>query len=277
MATLLRTGALVVSVDLPTVRPEASVESVQLAVEPLVELFTEVQVSATWGISCPAVWNQAEPLLNASTPQELAILGDESWAATFAGRERFCRGLALHQAAAAKIGYRPTTFTFNRGSIEPYVDLAQKRGITATRSPLETAAPSAGVLGLVSRLAVRTRNPSVAYRPEAIRFGLWDLRPSVSWPGATQAQRPRLPMAVLRRGLDEAIELRGVFHLVLDAQTLAIAGARAIRGLERFFAYAVRRREQTRLAILTMQETAVRLSSPRACGAARSILHSRAA
>jgi hypothetical protein len=272
MATLLRTGTLIVSVDLPAGQQDT--DRLVVALRPLVGLLTEFQISATWGVADAFGWSAARPLLGLATPQELAILGDESWSA---GRDRFCRGLAVHQAAAAKIGYRPTTFALASGNIVPFADLALKRGITATRAVRDLPALTSGVVGLVVRLAGLSNRDRGAYRPTTVRFGLWDLKPSAVWPYPMNPPSTRLPVAALRRGLEDAIAIRGVYHLVLDARAVTNIGSAAIRGLRRFLAHAVRRREQTRLMIRTMQETAVRLSSPRAGGAARSILHSRAA
>lgn len=278
MATLLRTGALVVSVDLPTTGSVSNSGRRPLSsLEPLAELLTELQISATWGVPSPSDWNAAEPLLQLATPQELAILADSTWNAAFRGRDRFVRGLALHQEAAAKIGYRPTTFAFRDGNLNSHVDLAQKQGITATRPAAETVAETRGFARLFERFVRRADEACRAYRPQTARFGLWDLKPSASWPERSLGHTPRLSVAAWRRGIEEAIALRGVFHLALDGEAIARAGSRAIRGLRKLLAHAVRRREQTRLAILSMRQIAAQLSSPRAGTTARSILHARAA
>lgn len=274
MGTLSSAGTLIVSVDLPPAGPGSNRSAALIG--PLVDLFGQFQVSATWGVSSPAGWSDFQGLLEAATPQELAILDARSWAEESRPREPFSRLLALHQAAAATIGWQPTTLALQAGSLAACADLAQKRGITATRSGRELPLPSIGVLGLVGRLAGFSNNGTGVYRPATLRFGLWDLKPSAIWPHPA-ISRSSPPVASWRQGLYRAIALGAVYHLVLDVQAVAQAGNRFLRGVRRFIAHAAELRDRTALEIVTVQEAAARLSRPRIGSAARSILRSRAA
>jgi hypothetical protein len=185
--------------------------------------------------------------------------------------------LERHRQAAAAIDYAPTSVLVRDVDMLPFADLAQKRGITAIRSPAEPSLPAVGMSALLGRVLGSAKSAPTPYRPETIRFGLWDLKPSAVCLHSVEPTSLRIPVAALRRGLEQAIAEQCVFHLALDAGAIAAAGDRAIRELGRFLMHADQRRRQTRLAVLSMRAMAAKLSSPTVRTASRSILRMRAA
>lgn len=277
MAILLRTGTLVVSVDLPAgLTANCFDQQASSPYRGLTDLVSEAQIPVTWGIATPEDWSAAAPLLISNEPHELAISGRPSWARAFAGRERFVHDLLAHRQAAAAVDILPTSVLVRDVDMLPFADLAQRRGVTAIRTAVDDAAPSAG-LTIFGRVLGTSGTTPAAYRPDRLHYGLWDLKPSVVWLRPGQAPATRTAVGALRRGLERAIAEQAVFHLAIDATALIGAGDRALRDLRRFFAHADQRRRQTRLSILTMRETAERLSSPKVRMPSRSILRARAA
>lgn len=274
MATLLRTSTLVVSVDLeaPAGCSQPSVELARGAHRPLLNLLNELAVPGTWCVAAPGDWKAAIELIVDTKNHELAILGSEAWTKPSTGRQRFVSELQLHLAKAERAGYQPTSLALSSGNVASSADLAQKLGITAIRTASTVAPFATGISGLVQRVFGRNADAERAYQPSAVRFGVWDLKPSAIWPHPTRSQDLRVPVGSLRRALELAIDAQSVFHLVLNGTAVAEAGDAAIRGLRKFFAHADRRRRQTRLAMLSMQDLVARLASPRTKSSAHSIL-----
>lgn len=270
MAMLLRTGTLVISVDL-----EAG--SLASTNAPLARLLGEAGVASTWCVAAPGDWTAAVRLLDAEISPELAILGRDTWTKVSSGRERFAHELKLHLTAAGRAGYRPSSLALTAGNVAGSADLAQKLGITAIRTATPVLPLATGIGALFGRLIGRSSEANRAYRPATVRFGIWDLKPSAVWPHASQQEATRIPAAALVEGLEAAIADQSVFHLAIDAAAIAQAGDVALRGLRKFLVHADRRRRQTRLTIRSMRDLAQRLSSPRSRTAARSILRARAA
>ena len=250
MRSRLAKGVLNISIEVlatgdrqPPLEHDATLSIIRLA-----ELLDRYQMPATFAVGEPAPAALLGRLASDDRGHEIALLGDGSWLA--AGRGRLARELAARLAAIRQWDLEATTIVLAGQRAIEHHDLAVRYGIRAIRA-------SSAVLPRTSR------------QPHAVRFGLWSLAvgwrlPSTRWwGGGARAARARL---------DRAIAERGAFGLAIDAGRLAERGAGGLRVIERVLKHAVRRRDDGSLDVLTLGETAARLSSPVASRPTRSIL-----
>ena len=248
-------GLLLISVDLELDQPRLAADTqrqLAAATTRLVNLLGEFNVPATWAVSDPAHSAATEQILAGPAQHDVAILGDRGWVGREAGRKRFARELARRCAGARTAGLPVSTLVLRDAKLDGHLELAVKQGILAIRS-------AAG--------AAHAGRSTVA---QPLHFGVWQFTASTQLPA-----QPRGWMGGFRGlagGLRRTASRGGQYHLAIRASQLGQQGRHGGRSLENLLRCAVRLQNQGRLEVLTLAQTALRLSRPCPVSPSRSIL-----
>jgi hypothetical protein len=235
----------------------------------LLERLNEAGVPATWGFADLRSSSLAAEVAGTAR-HELALLADPTWAGPSIGRGGFAAGLASALTLARGAGCSPTTLILGEGPIPEHLDLLVKQGITALRGATSTATVARpGLWSSITRLLSggnsSSENPA---RPRSLRWGVWEMAPSISLSGNN--------LRVLQRAVDRAIGSDEIIHLAIALPQLA--GSTAGLGLlERLLRHVSRRRGEGVLETETMAGVVARLSQAHRGRPGRSILRHTAA
>lgn len=167
----------------------------------LVELLDQHAISATWGVSNPALSAATEVIRSARCRQELAVLGERFWLCDGTTPSRQAHELGRRFEGARRAGIEVSTLALREGAEHLDLNLLLDHRITAVRGP-----------------AVRATSEELHHRMGAMRYGVWQVPAPITFPlgGAWWQAEPY----ALRRLLQEATR-GGNLHLVLDAGTMA--------------------------------------------------------
>lgn len=262
MSIALPSALFAVSIDLELdpMRPERDqARSLDSAARRLVRLLSHHRVAATWAVADPAISAATDQLLADELGHEIAVLGDPTWVGKEAGRMRFGRELARRVGHARAAGIPLTTLALRGTELVDHLDLVVKQEISVVRSDYRDLST-----GWFAR--------PITQAPAALRFGLWEVPPTLqlpaeggfSWWGS---QRRRA-----RKGIDRAITDRGIFHLQIDALHFAEHGDAAERRLDQILRHATARAAENAIEIAPLRAVAHRLAGERTTAPARSIL-----
>jgi hypothetical protein len=263
MSCVLPSALFTLSVDLeldPLRHSRNQQKSLEEVTEDLVRLLGRYQIPATWAVADPAVSAATDVLLAVNAGHEIAVLGDPTWVGAESGRARFARELARRVSHGRAAGLQISTLALRGAELADHLDLVVKQEITAVRSSY--VEPSNGWF---------TR--AVIQQPAALRFGLWEIPTSIRLPGVSCWKLGGGGGRRARNGVNQAIAAQGVFHVQVDALSLADRGPLAQRKLEQILRHVALCREATTLELATLAQVAQRLSGPRTVVPARSILH----
>lgn len=261
-------GALVLSIDLPTMQPHSRTAGLV----DLLKVISGFDVAATWYSPDPAASADVERILAAMPAQEIGILADASWSGREAPRALLMRELTRRVSRAEAAGYSIGTLAMPDQAATEHLDLATKQGIQTLRVRGSVEAPSS----LVTRSLARVwggSQPEVA-TPRLGRFGLWQVPVSASLP---RRERFSLSGAARQgvRGVRAAAE-RGYFHLTLDAALASDSRVALPRLVERILVEA-KARPESRVAVVSVRQLIHRMTVQRRATPAQSILRRRAA
>jgi hypothetical protein len=259
MSISLTRGILSISIDLEpdvTRLGLAQQRALDETTERVLDLLDELELSATWAVSDPAVSAATERIRVAGQGHEIAIQGDSSWVGRAAGRSRFGRELARRVAHGRSAGMALTTLVLRSVELDEHVDLAIKQGITAVRQGTDQA-KGRGETGAL---------------PKPLRFGLWSFAVSQLLPGSSRWMPGGGGGRSARLGIDQAIAGRGLYQLTIDAPALAARGRSALSAVRHVLEHADRRRAQGVLDVATLGSTAQQLSRQHRGTPSRSIL-----
>ena len=251
-------GRLVVTVDLePTdvVTRTGVVHGIHEAAERTVKLFEHLRVPATWAVAEPASSTSAADLTSTDDSHEIALLGEPNWVGQKADRATFSRELARRLAAASANGMRVTSLVPHGVLVDDHLDLMVTNGMTAVRGVVD----SAGI----------SRRPA---KPHPLYFGLWELPGSLRLPGNSSLVPGGGRGWHACKMLNQAVDRGELIHLVVDLPQMADRGRMAERTLARVIRFAARLRDDGRLQIGTLAETASILSDATQSIPQRSIL-----
>ena len=266
MSCVLPSAIFTLSIDLELdpLRPGRNQpRSLEAITDHLVGLLTRYQVPATWAVADPAISAATEVLLAANAGHEIAILGDPTWVGHEAGRMRFGRELARRVLHGRAAGIPISTLALRGTELADHLDLIIKQDISVVR-------------GDFHELTVGWFAKPVVQAPAALRFGLWDVPASLRLPGDSRWKLGGGGRRRARSGIDRAIADCGVFHIQVDALSLADRGPAAEHMLEHILRHAAVRQREGVLEIATLATAARRLTGERSSAPARSILHSAA-
>jgi hypothetical protein len=199
------------------------------------------RLPTTWAVNDPA-HSAATPLVMRSTAgHELAILGDSYWVGPTAGRTRFARELARRTLQARTAGLEVTSLVPRVATIERHMDLIVKHQISAISGMPD---PHAG-----RRLPL----------PRAMHYGVWELPATATLP-ATAGWFARRGWPTWRR-IRRAARDAAMFHLLIDAPSIAQKGQRAEATVARLMRRIADIRDRGLLHVETLGAAACRLAT----------------
>ncbi len=258
MSIALPNGILAISIDLELdpqhCRPHQQ-RSLDRVATQLLDLLAKYRLPATWSVADPAISAATEKLVAAGAGHEIAVLGDQAWVGSNAGRLRFGRELQRRVVRGREIGLPVTTLALRNVNLDAHLDLVVKNGLTAVRGPESTA-----------------NRKTEFNQPQSLYSGLWLMWPSLVLPGNSRWLPGGGRIWAAKRGLEQAASCREVFHLLINGLALTERSWMALRGVEQVIRRAAKLRNQGRLEIATLAEAVNHLNSLRQTAPARSIL-----
>jgi hypothetical protein len=211
-------------------------------------------------VADPAISAATDQLLADDLGHEIAVLGDPTWVGKEAGRMRFGRELARRVGRARSAGISISTLALRGAELVDHLDLVVKQEISVVRSDYRDLST-----GWLAR--------PITQAPAPLRFGLWEVPPSMQLPTDNGFQLWNSSSRRARKGIDRAILDRGIFHLQIDALSFAERGDSAERTLDQILRHATIRAAENALEIASLKAVANRLAGERTAAPARSILN----
>jgi len=252
-------AVLSISVDLESAGSASgrSRETPQETVERLANCFEAAGQAVTWAASDPAGCATIRTVLETGPKHEVALLADPSWTLAAGSRSQLVAELVRRTTSARAEGIEVTTVALRDDALLVSSELLIKHGISAVRAATATGWRSAG---------------QPATGPAALRYGLWQIRPTVRLPVGSSLSAWLLTIQ-LRRAIDRGIRRSTPLHLLIDAPAFSREASRSSWGALRSVLRHVERRQKVgALSVLTIRETIARLAAPRAGRGAQSIL-----
>lgn len=257
-----RDGAvLVVTIDLEMdLEQQARTDSRRLdaVAARLADLCDAHQIPATWGVADPALSAATETIIARGVAHEIAVLGDAAWVGIGAGRTRFARELARRVDGARTSGLSVSTLMLRNVELTESFDLLVKHEISAVRG------------------AIGHRGPTRIAQPQMLRFGVWEVSPSIELPGRSRWFPGGGGRFAARRVIQQAIGGVSVAQLIIDGPRLAAVGEAGVAAIQNVLRFAAMKQQQGVLNIETLGSLAKKLSQPREASPVRSILRSAA-
>jgi hypothetical protein len=258
MSIALPNGILAISIDLELdpqhCRPQQQ-RSLDRVASQLLDLLGKHRLPATWAVADPAISAATEKLVAARAGHEIAVLGDQAWVGNNAGRLRFGRELARRVMRGREMGLPITTLALRNVNLDAHLDLVVKNGLTAVRGPESTA-----------------HRKTEFNQPQSLYSGMWLMWPSLVLPGNSRWLPGGGRIWAAKRGLEQAVACREVFHLMINGLTLTERSWMALRGIDQVLRRAAKLQTQGRLEIATLANAVSRLNGLRQTVPARSIL-----
>jgi hypothetical protein len=258
MSVARHPARLVLSIDVdPDVarHDTAAVRDAEAAATTLLRQMTDHQLSATWAVSDLSARFVSERLA-LSTGQEIAILGDSSWAGADVPRGLLSAALGRRIEKAAHLPHQPQTLVVHDGGLPEDLDVLVKNGIRAVRT--SPPAREVGLLRTVAQLLGSVRRISIDAQPKSVRWGVAELSASYQLPdcGIRRAQR------AIRRAVAE----RTLMHLAIDLPRVQASA------IERVLQTIVRARDEGNLHVVAIAGLLNQLVAAQQGRPARSIL-----
>ncbi|MBS1831681.1 MAG: polysaccharide deacetylase family protein, partial [Acidobacteria bacterium] len=218
------------------------------AITRLLDLLAKHGIPATWAIVGALFEDGADDLLHAPdlieeiqrcpVPQEIGSHTFTHPVMTMVTREQAHRQFALAVESAAKAGVRPRTIIFPRNQIA-HLDLAREYGFTCYRTPEPRWYCGAGERDPLSRLGhladVLAATTPRSVEPVLDEFGMMAIPGSMLYTPSFGIRR-HIPAALrvtrARRGLQEAIRNRNVFHLWFHPTDIVVNMNEMLAGLD---------------------------------------------
>jgi hypothetical protein len=252
--------AISIDLELDPMRPERDqIRSLDTATQKLMRLLSRHRIPATWAVADPAMSAATDQLLADDLGHEIGVLGDPTWVGKEAGRMRFGRELARRVGHARAAGVPISTLALRGTELVDHLDLVVKQEISVVRSDYRDLST-----GWFAR--------PIAQSPAALRFGLWEVPPSMQLPAETGFRPWNSSRRRSRKGIEQAVVDRGIFHLQIDALNFAERGDSAERTLDQILRYATARAAQNAIEIAPLRTVADRLVGEK-IAPARSILN----
>jgi len=227
----------------------ARVAQQRTAIEPLLRVFEQYQVPATWAFNVPAA-------VDAFPRSHGDAMGHELAACCATGAAT--KGQPVILATLRRFRQAGLPVSTLLSACEPAAEDFQR----LVRLGINLVAVGSNIRGAAEPIAT-------------LRFGLWRLATSCAIPrqgwlsGAWGAVRER-------RRLDQAVRRNEPFHIMVDGPAV-VRSPQAVRTLQRLLRHVDCRRQQCSLNVLTLSEIARQLARPRLATTAESILRVRAA
>lgn len=262
MSIALPSALFAVSIDLeldPMRHERNQSHSLDAAAKSLVRVLSRYRTPATWAVADPAISAATDQLLADELGHEIAVLGDRTWVGKEAGRMRFGRELARRVGHARAAGIPLTTLALRGIELVDHLDLVVKQEISVVCSDYRDLST-----GWFARPIVQA--------PAALRFGLWEVPPTMQLPADRGFSLWYSDRRRSRKAIDRAIQERGIHHLRIDALSFAERGDSAERTLDQILRYATTRAAAGALEIVPLRVVAQRLAGERTSTPARSIL-----
>jgi hypothetical protein len=273
MSPMPQPGALILTFDLGEAAPSLgrAVQGPQEEMaETLVQMLDRRRLRATWAVADPASCDFAARLICNPKGHEIALRADQMWAGHGIGRPRLATELCQRLSRARAIGCTVSTLSLSGVRLDENLDMLVNQGISSlfTGNTVHQRA---------STTDRRDRGSAVPGRATYLRFGLWQLEPTVRFPS-------RGDWMLRGAGVRPAVTAHGpvrpglpVNLVAVDVTALVARGVRGLRLIDRVFRTAAELRDAAGHEIETTREFAQRLARPRQLVPAHSILRGRAA
>ena len=219
----------------------------------LVELLDGQGISATWGVSNPALSAARDIILAAKSRQEVAVLGERFWLGDGTTPSRLAQEFERRFEGARRAGLEVSTLVLRQTAEHLDLNLLLGHGITAVRGPAVAASADAAIP-----------------RASAMRYGLWQVQSPILiplsgswWQSEPWAFRQRLKEAALREM---------PLNLVLDAGKMAEHNDLGLPAVAAAMRKLGQMQDNQRLRFETLGELARHHLSRRASQPSRSVL-----
>ena len=219
----------------------------------LIELLDNQGISATWGVSNPALSAGRDVILTAKSRHEVAVLGERYWLGDGTTPSRLAQEFERRFEGARRAGLKVSTLLLRQTAEHLDLNLLVGHGITAVRGP-----------------AVLASANSVDCRQGAMRFGTWQMPCPILLPSSGSWWQAE-PWAFEQR-LNRAIRREMPLHLVLDAGRLAERSDLGLPRVEKVIKRLGQLQQDQKLRFLTLAEIAWNNLSRRASQPSRSAL-----
>lgn len=220
----------------------------------LVQMLQRYQLAATWALPRPGHGLVTGLLQTGSTAQEIALLADRSWAHHGVSRRQFAETLEKRLESAERQGVRIRSLALPNCQSASHLDLIVKQEMTALR-------------------AGDQRNGRKANgQPHALRFGLWNIPASGSFPNLQHWLWGAGSYAKTQQGIRRSMQLGLTTHLVIDGERLEETASADLRSLEKILRHASDAQGRGTLRVETMSQLVSRKMQPRRSEPAQSIL-----
>lgn len=239
-----KTGVLSLSIELGT---GAAVETRRL-----LDVLAHHNFPATWAIGDPATCAETHFIRDAAVEHEIAILGDATWIGPRVRRATFCRELVRRVLQAREQGIAIATLALRGTRLDAHHDLLLKHEIAVLRTCSDAA--------------------EVIAQPQPVRYGLWEVAPSISLPTRSRWKFGFGGWTAVRRTLQRAIDGRQTVHVALDLAGVDEQDVESLKLTERMIRFADEHRRLGLLSIEPLRDTSARLAPKRTTTPARSIL-----
>lgn len=215
MSVATHPATIVLSIDVDSGlgrHDSGAIRDVEAATASLLRRLTNNGLAATWAVSDLGSSLVMEHLATCEA-QEVAILGDRSWAGADVPRGLLSAALGRRIEKAAHVAQQPQTLVVYDGGLPEDLDVLVKHGICAVR----TLPPSreAGLLGTVAGWLRGQRRGAVDAQPKSVRWGVWELSAS--------HRLPECGIRTAQRAVSRAIAERTLMHLAIDLPRLDMA------------------------------------------------------
>ena len=191
----------------------------------LQQLLRRHQLRATWAVRDPAASHVPRILTEShavGSAPELALVGDPTWVGETAGRTRFASQLLRRIEAAHQVGCDVGALKLDGVTLESGLDLLVRHRISVVWQGLPAATSG-------SRETRRKSSSTGAFRPQSLRFGIWQAPSSLRFPlrGAWwRGGAARVSNRLIRQAVQQAQVAHVVLNLPsLSARDLDIVGA----------------------------------------------------
>lgn len=218
----------------------------------LVEILDTQGISATWGVSNPALSAARDVILSTKSRQEIAVLGERFWLGDGTSPSRLAQEFERRFEGARRAGLEVSTLMLRETAEHLDLNLLLRHGVQAVRGPAIVASAEA------------------ISRSTAMRFGIW------------QAQRPILvplsgswwqaePWAFQQR-LKWAEHGKLSLNLVLDAGKMAELPDLGLSAMAKVVRQIGQMAERQPARFVTLRELALQNLSRRTSQPSRSVL-----
>lgn len=205
----------------------------------LADLFSEVELPASWALPDPAQSPFSRRLLRQTAGHRIGLLADPLWISSSCGRTVYARELARRVESAAAAGVVISSLGLRGIHALPHLDLLVRHRIGVVRASS----------------VVRRRDCPL--RRESTRYGIWRAEPTIRWPERTGWLGWNLGGP--QRHLVGRLARRQMTHLLLDTASASLSEPQGRTRLRKFLLFVQRQVEAGEMVCVTVERLVAHL------------------